>query len=137
MDGIPITRRTFLKSIGRTAGAAAMYHVMTALGHAAESQFDGPPVLSGARKGASVLILGAGLAGMSAAYEMRKAGYQVRVLEYQNRPGGRNWTLRGGDPSTDPGRAKQPLRLATRNYSNPPPPRLPYPHRPPLHSSTA
>ena len=70
--------------IGRAGGAAAMYQAMTALGHAAETQFKGPPMLSGAKKGASVLVLGAGLAGMAAAYELRKAGYKVEVLEYQN-----------------------------------------------------
>ena len=40
---------------------------MEAMGHAKESQFAGPPNLSGARPGASVVVLGAGLAGMLAA----------------------------------------------------------------------
>ena len=82
------SRRDILTMIGKAGGALAMYQAMTALGHAAETQFSGPPVLTGARKGAKVLILGAGLAGMLAAYELRKAGYTVKVLEYQNRPGG-------------------------------------------------
>ena len=43
------------------------------LGHAAESDYRGPLVLDGDPKGASVLVLGAGLAGMAAAYELRKA----------------------------------------------------------------
>jgi len=50
----------------------------------------GPIELQGAPKGASVLILGAGMAGMTAAYELRSAGYKVQVLEYNGRPGGRN-----------------------------------------------
>ena len=33
--------------------------------------------------------LRAGLAGLTAAYELRKAGYKVRVLEFQERIGGR------------------------------------------------
>ncbi len=84
------TRRELFTMIGKAGGAVALYQAMTALGHAAESQFTGPPMLSGARKGASVLVLGAGLAGMVAAYELIKAGYKVTVLEYQDRPGGRN-----------------------------------------------
>ena len=34
---------------------------------------------------------------MTAALELRNAGYNVKVLEYNRRPGGRNWTIRGGD----------------------------------------
>jgi monoamine oxidase len=40
---------------------------MSSLGHATETQFDGPPNLSGARTGASIVVLGGGLAGMLAA----------------------------------------------------------------------
>ena len=54
-------------------------------------------IAEGAPKGATVLILGAGWAGMVSAYELQKAGYKVKILEYQDRPGGRNWSLYGGD----------------------------------------
>ena len=54
-----------------------------------------------------MLILGAGLAGMTAALELREAGYKVQVLEFNSRPGGRNWTLRGGDSFTELGGATQ------------------------------
>jgi monoamine oxidase len=47
-------------------------------------------------KGIKVAILGAGIAGMVAAYEMRKAGFDCTVLEARDRPGGRNWTVRRG-----------------------------------------
>jgi monoamine oxidase len=36
-----------------------------------------------------------------------EAGYKVRVLEFNHRPGGRNWTLRGGDTFTELGGLKQ------------------------------
>ena len=106
---------------------------MTTLGYAAETQFDGPPQLSGARKGASVLVLGAGLAGMLAAYELTKAGYKVQILEYQNRAGGRNWSLYGGDTYTELGGATQKVGFAPGNYLNPGPWRIPYHHRTLLH----
>ncbi|ROS01304.1 monoamine oxidase [Sinobacterium caligoides] len=43
-----------------------------------------------------VLILGAGISGLVAAYELTKAGYNCRILEARDRPGGRNETIRHG-----------------------------------------
>lgn len=127
------TRRQLLTAIGLVGGTAALYQAMTTMGHAAETQFNGPPKLSGARKGASVIVLGAGLAGMLAAYELTKAGYKVRILEYQNRAGGRNWSLRGGDTYTELGGATQKVGFAAGNYLNPGPWRIPHHHRTLLH----
>src|SRR3954447_7837433 len=95
------SRRDLLSLIGAVAGSAAMVHAMTALGFASDSGYKGPIKLEGDPNGASVLILGAGLAGMTAALEVGKADYRVQVLEFNRPPGGRNWTLRGGDSFTE------------------------------------
>ena len=124
----PQTRRQLLTKIGMTAGSVAMYQAMTRMGHAAGTDFTKPPALSGARPGTKVLVLGAGLAGMLAAYELRKAGYEVRILEFQNRSGGRNISLRGGDTLTELGGATQKVDFAPGNYINPGPWRIPYHH---------
>ena len=131
MPGEPVTvsRRDLLSLIGTISGSAAMYHAMTALGFAADSGYRGPIKLEGDPKGASVLILGAGLAGMTAALELRKAGYSVQILEFNSRPGGRNWTLRGGDSFTELGGAKQTCEFDDGLYLNPGPWRIPYHHR--------
>ena len=50
------------------------------------------PANSGAGK--SVVILGAGIAGMTSAVELQKLGYSVSILEATNRAGGRNITIR-------------------------------------------
>ncbi|MEY4511947.1 MAG: hypothetical protein RLZZ450_4069 [Pseudomonadota bacterium] len=55
-----------------------------------------PELPPGSGKGKNVVVLGGGIAGLVAAYELRKGGYQVRVLEARSRPGGRVFTLRGG-----------------------------------------
>ncbi|SFW42440.1 monoamine oxidase [Luteibacter sp. UNCMF366Tsu5.1] len=121
-------RRDLLRMIGATAGGAAMYQAMSSLGLATESPFRGTPQLHGAPRGASVLVLGAGIAGMVAAYELRQAGYKVQVLEYNHRPGGRNWSLRGGDRFTELGGFTQHCQFDDGLYLNPGPWRLPYHH---------
>src|ERR1700759_3959463 len=127
--GTTVSRRRLLSMIGMTAGATAMYQAMHSLGFAAESTFKEPTKLAPAPKGASVVVLGAGIAGMVAAYELRNAGYQVQVLEYNARAGGRNWTLRGGDRYTELGGATQECQFDPGLYINPGPWRLPYHHR--------
>jgi monoamine oxidase len=129
----PIDRRTLFARIGKLAGAAVMYEAMASLAHAAESTFKGPIGLSGAPKGASVLVLGSGLAGMVAAYELRKAGYRVQILEYQNRSGGRNWSLYGGDTYTELGGFTQRIGFDKGLYFNPGPWRIPHHHEGLLH----
>jgi monoamine oxidase len=123
-----MSRRDLLTLIGMTAGSAAMYQAMTSLGLAAESGYKGRIKLEGDTKGASVLILGAGLAGMTAALELRQAGYKVQILEYNSRAGGRNWTLRGGDTYTELGGATQKCEFDEGLYINPGPWRIPYHH---------
>lgn len=122
-------RRDLLALIGTLAGSAAMYQAMTELGFAALSTYKGPVRLEGDARGASVLVLGAGLAGMTAALELRNAGYRVQVLEFNGRAGGRNWTLRGGDDFTELGGVSQHCGFADGLYFNPGPWRIPHHHR--------
>ncbi|MDB5565496.1 MAG: flavin monoamine oxidase [Tardiphaga sp.] len=124
-----LSRRDLLSLVGAVAGGAAMYQAMTSLGFASESGYKGPVKLDGDAKGASVLVLGAGLAGMTAALELRKAGYKVQVLEFNRRPGGRNWTIRGGDSFTELGGQTQNCEFEQGLYLNPGPWRIPYHHR--------
>src|SRR5580704_7393468 len=124
----PMNRRSLFKMIGMIAGSAVMYEAMSQLGHAGESGYSGPIRLEGNPKGASVLILGAGLAGLSAALELRNAGYKVRVLEYNARAGGRNWSIFGGDVITELGGSTQHCHFDRGLYLNPGPWRIPHHH---------
>jgi monoamine oxidase len=129
----PITRRSLFAGIGRVAGMAAMYQAMASMAFAAESTFKGPIELKGAPKGKKVLVLGSGWAGMVAAFELQKAGYQVKILEYQQRSGGRNWSLYGGDTYTELGGFTQHVQFDQGLYLNPGPWRIPHHHRGVLH----
>jgi len=59
---------------------AAAYPAMLALGMLKEAPAHAFS-LDGSGKGKHILILGAGLAGMAAAYELLKLGYQCTILE--------------------------------------------------------
>jgi monoamine oxidase len=50
---------------------------------------------AGAATGPRIVIVGAGLAGLSCAYRLRQAGYFAQVYEASDRVGGRCWTGRG------------------------------------------
>ncbi len=123
-----LTRRELLALVGKVSGGGAMYQAMTTLGFAKESPYQGAVTLEGAPKGQSILVLGAGMAGLVAAYELRKAGYHVQVLDFNQRAGGRAWTLRGGDVFTELGGARQEVKFDPGLYINPGPWRIPHHH---------
>lgn len=79
------SRREFLKqSALATAALSARSRAVLTASHARLER-------ESARK--KVIVIGAGLAGLSAAYELTQAGHDVTVLEAQMRPGGRVLTL--------------------------------------------
>ena len=117
-----IARREFLASIGKAVGGSAMLRAMAALGIGTTMSACGssaaapvtapvppPPPPPGSTlaipgdwpinigAGKTVVILGAGIAGMTTAHEMKKLGYGCTILEAQASAGGRNKTIRSGD----------------------------------------
>ena len=92
------TRRAFLRGVGKAAGYGVAFAAMRALGLGPESTAAAADFsLDPAPRGTRIAILGGGIAGLTAAYELGKAGYHCTVLEARDRPGGRVWTIRGGD----------------------------------------
>ena len=127
-----VTRRGFLNLVGRAGGATALYETMAAMGLLpVPTAYAGPPELqrrSGA--GTSVVILGAGIAGMTAAYELARAGYRCTILEARARTGGRNWTLRRGDVVDElDSRQRNTFGAGHEMYFNSGPARIPQYHR--------
>ncbi len=77
---MPLTRRHFVEQLAAAGGATVAYESMTALGLLARPS-QAPFELRGRVEGVSVVVLGAGLAGLTVAYELGKRGYTVQVLE--------------------------------------------------------
>jgi len=84
---LAISRRQFLRRSAIAVAAAGL----------SQSQLSRTIAFNGPAK--KVLVLGAGLAGLVAAYELTKLGHEVTVLEARTRPGGRVHTLR--EPFSD------------------------------------
>ena len=80
-----LTRRQFLRRSAFAAAGAGLITTPLARGATAV-------ILKGPAK--KVLVLGAGMAGLVAAYELTQLGHDVTVLEARTRPGGRVHTLR-------------------------------------------
>ncbi len=127
---MPITRRTLLDKIARLGGAAAVYETLTAWDFLrppqAMAQAFELPRESG--RGRSVLILGAGVAGVCAAYELDRAGYDCTILEASSRAGGRSLTLRRGDRFSEAGGPVQECRFDEGLWLNAGPGRIPHHH---------
>ncbi len=122
-----MTRRRFLTRVAAVGGASLTYEAMTALGLlAAPSQ--AAFGLTGRVKNVGVVILGAGLSGMTAAYELGKAGFDCRVLEARARPGGRVFTVRRGTRSEETG-LPQIADFDDGQYFNAGPMRISHHHR--------
>ena len=126
------TRRRFLQAVAAAGGAGALYRTMGALGIPAATAADAaPPALpAGSGRGRRVAILGAGIAGMAAAWELRKAGYECTILEATARAGGRNLTVRGGDVMEETDSSQRVgFGPGEHIYANMGPARIPHHHR--------
>ena len=96
-----LSRRQFLLRAGAAGGSAAVLSFASALGLMAGGANAALPsfslaALSKSEKRPTVAIIGAGIGGLVAAYELDRAGYNPIILEASHRIGGRNLTARRG-----------------------------------------
>src|SRR6185437_13957670 len=86
-----VSRRGLLRLGGAVGVSAAVAACTTRSSPAASGTKAGAPAAPGVR----VAVIGAGLAGTTAAYRLARSGVQVRLYEARDRIGGRCWTARG------------------------------------------
>ena len=125
-----ITRRELIERVGAAGGFGAAFVTMQGLGllPGASAVAELPEPGTNIGPGARVVVLGAGIAGLVAAYELQRTGFEVVVLEARQRPGGRNWTLRGGDRVVEIGHQAQTCQFDDGLYFNPGAARIPSQH---------
>jgi monoamine oxidase len=130
------SRRQFIEKLSYVGGMSLVMAGMESLGFGFASARAAPPPLTGG-KGTKVVILGAGLAGLTAAYELTRAGYHVELLEARTFAGGRCQTSRSGFVSTDLMGTTQVCDFDRGLYLNHGPWRIPYHHTSTLHYTKA
>jgi len=94
------SKREFLQAFAAVGGVSAVLSALDGWGMGIASAAEAPPALAGRASGTKVLILGAGLAGMTAAYELGLRGYDCRILEARSFAGGRCQSSRAGFTTT-------------------------------------
>ena len=124
------TRRDFLRQVGSVGGYRATYLTMQAMGLLSTVAVAEPLTLQkGEAHRTKVVILGAGVAGLSAAYELGKAGYDCTILEARERVGGRNWSIRRGTRLDMNDGTRQFCEFDPEMYWNAGPARIPSAHQ--------
>jgi monoamine oxidase len=130
MGKLGVSRRDFLLRVGQVGGFGAAFATMQSLGLMPITGAMAEPIAAaaGVGSGVKVVVLGGGIGGLVSAYELRKLGYEVTLLEARERPGGRNWTGRKGTKIEFVDGTTQAIDWEEGNYQNLGPARLPSTH---------
>ena len=111
-----MTRRDVLRAFGMMGGSSLMMGAMNACGLMGVSR--ARPVLQGRPPDTRVIVLGAGMSGLTAGYELGKLGYDYRILEARDWVGGLCWTVRRGSEHTEVGGESQVCDFDEGQYLN-------------------
>jgi monoamine oxidase len=78
----------------RVAGLTRREVIAGGTGLAVAAALSGPLPRALAASSPRIVVVGAGLAGLSCAYQLKQAGYHAKIYEASDRVGGRCWTIR-------------------------------------------
>ena len=106
VDESLITRRHVLQAFGVLGGSSLVLGAMDAWG------------LMGAGTGTRVIVLGAGISGLTVGYELGKLGYDCQVLEAREWVGGLCWTIKRGASHTEVDGERQVCQFDEGLYLN-------------------
>jgi monoamine oxidase len=125
-----LTRRSFIRQVGEYGGC--VFTTMSALGLFTQATGYGAELSGlnhiGQKSKRKIVILGAGIAGLTTAYELEKLGYDCVIIEPRTIPGGRSFTLRKGDTITETNGHTQTCEFDQGLHFNPGPSRFPQWH---------
>ena len=111
-----VTRRDVLRAFGAIGGSSLMMGAMSACGLMGTSATR--PVLLGRPPGTRVIVLGAGISGLTVGYELGKLDYDYHILEARDWVGGLCWTVRRGAEHTEVGGEGQVCDFDEGQYLN-------------------
>lgn len=130
-----VSRRELLSMIAMTGASSGIFAASSALNLIPNTNLsipEIPPVNPANRP--TVAILGAGISGLTVAYELTKAGYDCVVLEAGSKAGGRCMTVRSGDVIEEVGNVQTcEFDDDPHMYFNAGPARIPQQHRNVMH----
>ena len=128
-----MTKRQFLESVSAVGGVSAMLTALNGWDMGIASAAESPPDLRGNGNNKKILILGAGLAGMTAAYELGLRGYKCKILEARSFAGGRCQSSRSGFKTTTIDGKTRTCNFDNGQYFNHGPWRIPSYHHAVFH----
>jgi len=123
------TRRGLLRGLAAAGGMVTAWQAMNGFRPLPQGALAAvPETPANVGRGKTVIVLGAGVGGICAAYELERKGYTVIVLEAASHAGGRSLTLRRGDTFQEMGGPVQRCTFEEGGWMNAGPGRIPHHH---------
>ena len=117
LDQSHLTRRHVLQAFAALGGSSLVMGAMDAWGLMGAGAAQRPQ-LQGQAPGTRVIVLGAGISGLTVGYELGKLGYNYRVLEARDSVGGLCWTVTAEQSHTEVGGETQVCQFDEGMYFN-------------------